>query len=412
MKKFADKTDSGKEPSIKTGNSVPADAVNLAYYTSKEISPQNNISILDLSSLIPENINQEGANSKIMFANEVGVLEDENGNPFIESDDIYISDMFTNNEIFSQEYSLDQIKKEHYINNYYVSRFFTLLKTRSYVDMSMDSFVDNTLIPNSIKVLDKNGNIYSDPETGRLKYRISFESFITSDTYKQNEIPHKIIVYIEDVTPESLTLVYDKVEIDQSGNWKNQILKYSETINSIPIYTKVQEESEVLDPMSNDRRVFSVKRNTKRSKIDGIRSASEQKYITVGRRAIDDNRLFEIFNWRIVASVQSSVDFSEIDSGYAVSNTAQARNTVNAAVLYSSNAGKNLSQLSAYAIANLATSSFNLANYQIVNPYAEDLNPNSANYWLVDIDSITEDDIVRIWLFNLWFTLEANRYPR
>lgn len=394
MKKFVDETDSGKEPAIKTGNYIPEDAINLAFYTTKEVSPENNISIIDLSGLIPENVSQEPSSSKIMYSNELGILEDEFGNPYVETDDIYVSDMFVNNQAVSESYSIEDLNKENYVNNYYISRFFTLLKTTSYIDFNIESYVDQAFVPSSVKVLDKNGNLYADEQTGRLKYRISFEAFVTSSSYKQKEIPNKIIVYIEDINPGTLTLVYDKVEVDSTGNWSKQILQYKETINYIPLYSKVQEESEVIDKISYDRKVFSVKRNTKRSNINNTLASAEERFITVNRRAIDDNRLFEIFNWRLVAAVKSSVNLSEIDNGYSVSDDSQARKNVNAGVLYSSSAGKDLSKISPYALANLLNSSFNLANYSISNPHSENQNINSADYWLVDIDTINENTIL------------------
>lgn len=142
-----------------------------------------------------------------MFANEVGMLEDENGNPYVSSDDVLVSDIFLNEEVFLTSYQKDELKNKAYAMNYYVSNHFTLLRSGMHISSGLNYFVEDRFIPNNIKVIDDNGNIYSDPETGRLKYRISFESFVTEKNSIQNEIPHKIIVFIEDAYPKNLTLV-------------------------------------------------------------------------------------------------------------------------------------------------------------------------------------------------------------
>ena len=66
MKKFIDKTNSLKEPAIKTGNFVPRDAVNLGWFSGREISPRNNISSVDLSGLIPENMTTNNQSDKLI----------------------------------------------------------------------------------------------------------------------------------------------------------------------------------------------------------------------------------------------------------------------------------------------------------------------------------------------------------
>ena len=119
-----------------------------------------------------------------MFANELGMLEDENGNPYVSSDDILVSDIFLNEEVVMQSYEKEGLKNKPYAMNYYVSNHFTLLRTGMHISSGLNYFVEDRFIPNNIKVVDENGNLYSDLETGRLKYRISFEDF-----------PHKVFKF-------------------------------------------------------------------------------------------------------------------------------------------------------------------------------------------------------------------------
>lgn len=393
MKKFTDATDSGKEPAVKVGNYVPRDAINLGWYTSKEVSPENNISIVDLSSLTPENLNESNSFSKIMFANELGILEDSDGNPFVSSDDVSVSDILLNEQSFSQKYEESDVEQKIYAHSYYVSKFFTLVQAKSYYDVSISSFSNPEYMPKSIKVLDENGNIYSDPVTGKLKYRVLIESFLTQENATNNEIPHKVIILLEDPNPKNLKLSYDKVEVDENGFWSKQILGYTETINVLPIFKEIQEETEVIDRSRVGERVFSVKRNTKKNYINKDYSGTDDNYVFVNRKALDDNRTFEIFNWRIIAKIKNSVNFSTAFNGNRSNLSGVLTKTVQAGVLYSSSNGKDLSKISPYVLSNLENSSFNLSSFEIINPISTISDKSQADYWLVDIDTIQEDDL-------------------
>jgi hypothetical protein len=212
MKKFTDKTDSLKEPAIKTANFVPRDAVNLGWFSSRDVSPENNMVITDLSSLIPENISESQTEEKLMFANQLGILEDENGFSKIESEDVYLSNIFVNEIAFSQNYQLESLKDKNYTMSYYTSRYFTLIESANYIQSNLGSFTEEIYIPNNIQVLDSNNEHYIDKETGRKKYRIELENFITQFNSQLNEIPSRILVFLEDPNPTNFTLQYDKVE--------------------------------------------------------------------------------------------------------------------------------------------------------------------------------------------------------
>jgi len=328
-----------------------------------------------------------------MFANELGMLEDENGNPYIPSDDVLISDIFLNEEVVLQNYEQNELAQKPYAMNYYVSNHFTLLRTGMHLSSGLNHYVEDRFIPNNIKVVDKNGNLYSDLETGRLKYRISFESFVTDENIISNEIPHKIIIFIEDAYPENLTLVYDKVEVAQNGSWSKQILKYSESINPVPLFKKIQEEAEVVDPSNLFDKTYSIKRNTKTKSINNHVMGSEDSVVYVNKKAIDDNRIFEVYNWRVVAKVQNSVDFSDINYGRDFTTQNVQTKTVKVGVLYSDSVTRDLSNINPYVFLNLQNSVFNLANFVFENPNSTLTNKSLANYWLVDIDSVTDEQI-------------------
>lgn len=393
LKKFVDKTISEKEPAVKSGNFLPRNAVNLGFYSSQEISPKNNTAIVDLSGLIPENVNDRESFSKIMYANELGILEDENGNPYVSSNDVYLSDLFLDKNTYSIRYDIDEIQNSSFAKTYYVSRYFTLLTTTSHITSNINYFIDQRFVPNNIKVVDKNGDLYADPETGKLKYRISFESFVTDTNYLQNEIPHKIIVLLEDPYITGLKLIYDKVEVNDSGVWNNQILKYSESINPVSIFERVQEESEAIDNYNSSKKIYAIKRATKNSLIKNSKIFEEDNYIFVNRKALDDNRLFQIFNWRIVGKINSSIVFADTSKSANSDFDENLSKTIKVGVIYSSNVGKDYSKLSSFSLANLESSPFNLSKYQFTNPNTTESDKTSADYWLVDIDNITDQQI-------------------
>ena len=390
MKKFDDKTESLKEPAVKTGNFVPKNAVNLGWFSSKDINPKNNISLVDLSGLISENTNLDQSIDQLMFANEIGVLEDVHGNPFIGTDEVIISDMFLDEPVLDAQYSLGQMLNKKYARNYYISRHFVLLEGMSFIYSGHTQFMDEDSMPINIKVVDENNELYADKDTGRKKYRINLEAFVTEYNSNLNEIPHRITVYIEDAFPKNLKLVYDKVECDENGNWSKQVLGYSETINSKPIYEQIAEEAEVIDPNNFDQKTYSIKRNTKLSHINGLATGSEDNLIYVNKKALDDNRSFEVFNWRLIAKLNNNVDFSSVNYGSNFTENNILTKNINIGIVYSGE--KNLQKINPYALLNLENSPFNLSKFSFENPNSTISDKAQADYWLVDIDAVSYED--------------------
>ena len=400
MKKFTDKTNSLKEPAIKTGNFVPKDAVNLGWFSGKEIAPKNNISIVDLSSMTPENINQSSQLNTIMYANELGILEDINGNTFIDSDDVSVSSMFLGQETLDTKYNLNDISSIRFAHSYYVSRFFTLIQSKVHANFSIDDFLEDRYIPNSIKVLDEDGNLYADSETGAKKYKILLESFVTNENSFLNDIPHRIIVLFDDPSPKNLKIVYDKVEANEDGTWYGQQLRYQENINTVSIFDEVKEESEVIDYSNQSKKIYSVKRNNKKALVDGYFLDTPGNQIYTNKKSIDDNRIYEIFNWRLVARIQNSVNFSSVNYGNENRKNNILEKTVKIGVIYSSNVGKDLTKIKPYVALNLQNSPFNLAKFSFENPLTTESDKNKSNYWLVDIDTVSDLSSFDVLLFS------------
>jgi hypothetical protein len=101
------------------------------------------------------------------------------------------------------------------------------------------------------------------------------------------------------------------------------------------------------------------------------------------RKAIQDPRTFQSFNWRLLAKI--TYNYSNVRNVYADSERA----TLNVGVLYS---GQPSDVKNAYVFANMEESVFNLQNYLFQNPIAASTNNKSQrNYWLVNIEDNTID---------------------
>lgn len=109
MKKFDFDINNKSQKKIRKAFNLPLDndSAGLAWFSSKKVTPSNNISITDLSNFILENSYSSDSSSsfnrpksKLVYSNELGILEDEMGETVFDSDDISISDMFLSRTIF------------------------------------------------------------------------------------------------------------------------------------------------------------------------------------------------------------------------------------------------------------------------------------------------------------------------
>ena len=132
MKKFDIKISNSEESKIKKVTNLPIDdnSMALSWFSSKAITPANNIFVTDLSNFTPENsyssdinVTISSSKNKLAFANELGILEDYDGNTVFDSDEISVSDIFLNRESFDKKYFIKDINKDQFAHSYYVSRY-------------------------------------------------------------------------------------------------------------------------------------------------------------------------------------------------------------------------------------------------------------------------------------------------
>lgn len=245
MKKFINKTNQENEPSvIKAENlNVNNNTLPLAYFSSKEITPQNSLVVTDLSSLIQENNNLYDAidgdgNSKIFYGNEVGILEDENGYSLFSTKEVSISDLFFSQETLDQQYNQDTLDSEDFVYSYYVSRHYTMLNKTLYTYDSINDFIEQDRIPSSIKVIDQNGEEFLDKNTRNKNYRILLDQIDTDQADKDNLRPYSIVVLLKGNPTNSLFLVYDKVSVISESLTSTITYGHKESINPVEIFQR------------------------------------------------------------------------------------------------------------------------------------------------------------------------------
>lgn len=408
MKKFINETQSTKEKAIKIGTNVPKDAVGLSWFESLEVKPKNTINIVDYSTLISENQSTENSytSSEVAYADELGILRRfSNNNYNFPSNDLTVSNIPLSSQYSSLEINPENMDSSDYVHYKYVSRFF-ISAPNQYSISSETSFISTSSLSNlSIKVYDKNGKEYIDEKNSRKKYRILLEPYRTNENANRPEVPHRIVVLLDASKPDNLTLVYDKVESDDSGSIINMELSYSEPINAVQMFTEIPEESFVIDSNVLDGKKFSIKKiDDKYSQLIN-NSPSENGYqVVVEDKAFSDYRTYEAFNWRLIARSNVSVNVSSTDYGAISDNSNIKKKVLNVGVLYDSNKPYFLSDVHPYIFARLENSPFNLFGYEFQNPNSvTTLNSDSkkqASYWMVDISSpnvILDDYDILAW---------------
>lgn len=393
MRIFSNSTDNKKEYAIKKGTSVPSDAINLGWYNSAGISPKDNLNVIDVSSLIPENTVNAFAyeDDSIMYADEFGVLRFAEDNPLknqtkfspiLDNSEISVSNKIIQNSLL-QKYnftnSIQELNSLNFAHSFYVSKYFTI-QTKNMAIYS--GLLNSTSIENpdilGIKVVDEQGNKYVDSD-GKNKYIIYLEKYTpTTGGLNNTSAYYRVIVLLPDMEPTGLYLIYNKFEIGRSLIPKNQFLGFKEKINSVPFYERISEETEVMDPSSERRRVYSTQlfshkeNRVLKNKID----IPGWKAI-VPRKAVQDPRTFQSFNWRLIARI--TYNFSAIKNIYSD----QERPIVKSAVLVTNS---NPNSDYPYIFNNMEYYPYNRLNYLFENPAATTNNKSSRSYWQVNLD--------------------------
>lgn len=440
MKKFKNTTSNGNEKAIRRGKTVPDGDINLAWVKSPKFSPQNNMVVLDTSNLLLENSQKGDHLTKFMYANHLGILQDEFGNEVIFDEYPAITDEFTVEENYEITESNEFL--QGFILAYrHISRYFHV--DQEDLVLSKEPI---SIFRKSIIVENEDGKEYLD-KNGKRRYKIKL---VKSDDFLKTEDRtigvYRVWVFVDTDINENLYLRYNKVELSANGaNLKNQDINYREILNPQPYFKYIPEESDVVDFANQNNKVFTTKSSSQKEQILGVpRSAAEGYKVYVPRKAIQDPRLFQIFRWRIKA------DFEE---RYTVDPTSDKR-VINAGILTRNYTEKNLSSLSSqnggsqynylnpptnypYVFYNLEKSDYNPVGAKIVNPISEnrgytiveDVDPavqspsdgnaaynnasfvwngnitaplksvsgeeakEYANYWLVNLDTVSEDDL-------------------
>jgi hypothetical protein len=400
VKAFENKTNTGNEPAVKKGNSLPSDAVNIGYFSTEEITPERHLTVTDISSSIPENVSSGFAaeTDTVMYADEFGVLRYVRtnaeagqiaGSPIVHNSEVSISNKLMN---FTQEqinYNFtgreNDFESNFFVHSYYVSTDYVLLSSSvtDYEGMENSSELRNPNVYN-IRVVNHFGK-----EDETVKYKIFLEKYTDNrflsnmpGTIYENLDLYRIIVLLEQADPQNLYLIYDKYEKDEENIPYNPFFGYKEKINSVPFYNYVSEESEVVDPSSVNKRFYSTQLfSYKENDLLTTRISNDGWKIYTPRKAIQDPRTFQSFNWRLIAKI--NYNFSQTRNVYSNDE----RPTIKVGVLYS---GPVDEAKNAYVFNNMQESIFNIQNYIFTNPNAQPgLNESEKNYWLVDIDNLS-----------------------
>ena len=275
------------------------------------------------------NIGNKDSKNKIVFANELGILEDINGYTVFDSDDISVSDTFLNVDMYDKKYFINDISKNAFVHSYYISRWYTLLPRGFATFNSFDDFILETQIPKSIKVLDKNGELYVNAETGLNRYRILLDQLDLEEYSDRDTLPTKVIILFDSPAPSDLQLIYDKVSLSPNELITAVVPQHTENINTVSFFNKSLEESSVIDNSSRNRKIYAKKSlATKNNLINSTNHASEGFEIFVPKKALSDSRTYESFNWRLITKVKRSVDVSSINYGEEIDKESSIKQKV------------------------------------------------------------------------------------
>jgi len=412
MKKFENLTSNENEKSTKIGNNVPAKAAGIAWFSSKKINPKNNVSVVDLSTTIQENktIETETSGSILAYADELGFLKKIDGNYNFQSNNLTIGNVFLNKSTNTERLNISDIDPNDFVHYIYMSRYF-INGPANLSLISLKQFVPEDSIKGlNIRVLNADNSEYINTSSNTKKYRILLEPFRTTNNASSNEWPYRIIVLLDSTSPTNLKLVYDKVECDDNANVFNQVLNYTETVNAVPYFSEIPEESFVIDNNYKDKNNFSIKKidDKYRTLISEINKESGYQIITPSK-AINDYRTFEVFNWRMIARTKNNVNLDQLNYGQNIDESGNiSQRVVKIGVLYSPTNQPDNSSINPYIFYRLENSPFNLSKYKFINP-----NPAAtkafADYWKVNIDEIDNLDDYDVLAWSPSFTLTADQ---
>lgn len=393
MRRFRNQTHDGNEKAIRRGVRVPDGDVNLAWAKAPALNPDNNLVIIDTSNLTPENTDGQINNRRLMYADELGLLQDEFGNQLIFEEYPAVADVFSIDEDFlitpGNEYTPESV-----LPFVHVSRYFHV----DLVGYANEETIKQLKLPN-VKVVDSNGKDYVDDQ-GAPRYRIAIASVsryvtpLSEGEVAPKQVAYRVHAYVDDDINEELYLKYNKVELDEDGNFKNQNINYREVLNPRPYYSYIPEEVDVFDPANVKKRWYSTKPTNLKEQVLGVPSGQADGYkVYVPKKAITDPRLFQLFRWRVACDFVEKV---KIDP-------TRTKQVIRCGVVRTVLADRQSSAINPYPFYNLSLSEYNAAGIEFVNPLTEKLNKdgvdgplvtkNMGAYWEVDFANISQEEL-------------------
>jgi hypothetical protein len=383
---FDNSTDAGNELAIRRGKVVPEDAVNLAYVKSPELSPAENIVIVDTSRITEENSINLQERCKIYYADSLGVLEDSIGNRVVDDEYPNITDVFSVDEDYNA-LPASEYKSAHILPFVHVSRHFHLDFAGLTLPSDLFEFREDIL-----KVVDTKGRLYLD-STGKPRYKVRITPALSAPQVEQGQQQaYRVYAYVDTDENDELFLVYNKVEISNSGLYVRQRINYKERLNLRPVFEYVPEESEVVDRSSWQKKIYSTKPITLKEQILGVPYQGVDGFkVYVPKKAVGDPRVFQLFHWRVNCDFITS----------AVTDQIRFTGTVKAGVVVTNASAQSRAP---YSLLNLSRSSFNATKFNIVNPLKPGVtgtDQETAAYWQVNIDTVTEEELKQFDLL-LW----------
>lgn len=393
MKPFENRTKDGNEKSIRRGKRVPKDAINLAWTKTPRMTPEKNVVMLDTSQVVNENSIQDSEGRKLYYANSIGVLEDRYGNQLIEDQHPVVTDEFLKDEDFSTV-PAEEYEDEDILPFVHKSRFFHI--DHAGLTLPGDLF---RYEPSSILVADKDGNEYLDA-VGERRYKVKIYNAYQDTESDQNA--YRLHVFVDDDAREDLFLSYNKIELDSEGKFLNHKQNHREILNPLPFFEHKLEESEVVDYVSRDSKIYSSRPTSLKEQILGEPLGVKDGYkVYVPKKAVGDPREFQLFRWRVSCKF---IQQFKVDP----SSPAGVRCGV---IVTGPNVGNNwiADSRTPYAFLNLSRSQYNATGMRFYNPVSEeeetatpsDKNQNDASYWYVNFDTVSNEDLkkfdVLIW---------------
>lgn len=384
MKPFKNVTRDGNERAIRKGRVVPEGDINLAYVRSPELSPKENVVVVDTSRIVEDNVISSGG-CKLYYANPIGVLVDKDDNAVISDQYPTITDVFSIDEDFSitpgNEYTNESILPYRHVSRYFHLDHVGLTLGDDEINYEHDA----------IKIVDSQGNEYSN-------YRIRITpAYVpgfdednltnTGSSFPASTWAYRVFAYIDTDQHEDLYLTYNKIELQDNGRLVRRRINHRELLNPEPFYRYTPEESDVGDPANREKHLYSSKPVSFKEELLGKPISNVDGYrVFVPKKAVGDPRIYQLFRWRVKCeftrsiTVDPSRDSTVIKCGVIVTNE---------------DLGQSIPSRAPYALLNLARSRYNASGVVFQNPAKDNhdaATQERRNYWFVNIDTDTLDD--------------------